>query len=164
MEKENKDALERLREKIKKCGKEAIIEMAIPRNMYIERVGGIFPQIIRHWCLIHYFTLVQKTENKQHWQGELIGFIESASDYKIKKGNLLSRQQALEQMVTSYNFKSRGTIDKINVKKFKDEGVNIVNNKFYDYTVFDFLNNFDFIIDLIAMQDKDKIRNYVNNL
>lgn len=83
---------------------------------------------------------------------------------KIKKGNLLSRQQALEQMVTSYNFKSRGTIDKINVKKFKDEGVNIFNNKFYDYTVFDFLNNFDFIIDLIAMQDKDKIRNYVNNL
>lgn len=164
MEKENKDALERLREKIKKCGKEVIIEMAIPRNMYIERVGAIFPQIIRHWCLIHYFTLIQKTENKQHWQGELMGFFSNISKIAIKDNKENNRKQALEQAINQYNFRIRETINKINVKKFKDEGIDIVNNAFYNYTIIDFLNELDKIIDLIAKRNTNEIREYIKNL
>lgn len=153
-----------IRKHIKKRVREILLEMAYSRNEYIDKVSAIFPQIITHWCLIRYFSLIQETKNKLHWQGELLGFFKTTSRYVLKNSNQISRERALFQMINANNFKVKEIVKRIIEPKFIQENVNSNNNVFYDYTIEDYLKEVDKLTLLIANQNYDEIVEYIKKL
>lgn len=76
-----------------------LTEMSFNRNEYKSKIDNLFPQVLQNWCLVHYYTLTDKKETKEHWADEFRGHLLTISRYKIKgNDSLVSREKVLQEI------------------------------------------------------------------
>ena len=67
--------------------KPLMMEMALYRKDYKNRMNSIIPQVLTNWCLTRYCTVSEQEYSKSHWTGELSGYLLTASRLSLKKND-----------------------------------------------------------------------------
>lgn len=69
-----------------------LYEYAVHRSDFVNRVSNLLPQILENWCLVHYCTLVGRTETKEHWKEELRTHMLNVGGLDIKSNNKTNKR------------------------------------------------------------------------
>lgn len=115
-------------EVVYKCySKLPLNEYFVKRSKFVDNVWHLSYQIIENWCLVHYCTLVGRTELKEHWKDELIAHLTNIGRDGIKANNSVgTRMKAIAEgfdYASLYDGSER--ILQIVQDKFKQENINI---------------------------------------
>lgn len=142
-----------------------LMEYAHPRAKYVENVSNLAKQIIENWCLVHYCTIVGRTELKEHWQTELYAHMSNIGQDSIKGNKSLEtkRKAIIEGFDVRDLFNGQDKIFDIIYKKFSLEGID-VKSKEVVQTINDCVNSLDTIIDEIADYGAVKLDDYINSI
>ena len=127
----SKDLKDIIYEVVYKCySKLPLNEFFIKRSQFVNNVWHLSYQIIENWCLVHYCTLIGRTETKEHWKDELIAHLTNIGRDGIKANNSVStRMKAIAEgfdYASLYDGEKR--ILQIVQDKFKRENINIDEN------------------------------------
>ena len=143
-----------------------MLEYAVDKKSYINRVWNLSPILISHWCLIKFHRLSNDGEIYiPHWKRELFGWMESLSLMNLKgKNNAENKYNALYQAFDSMDYTSNLDVIKNAIrKKFQDENVDI-QSPLIDEVATAFIVDLENIMHFIACGDINTIRDYVNSL
>ena len=102
-----------------------LMEYAIPRSEFIEKISNQCQQILENWCLVRYCSIFGRTQTKEHWMSELGTAIMRASKGQIKKNNSYeTRVKAIEEAFDWNDLPSSPEhIYDLVVDKFVKEGI-----------------------------------------
>lgn len=135
------------------------------KKEYIRKNDYILKKIVGFWCLARYARLSNKVEKFEQWKNELLKLMIEISTIDLDKNNTeLNRLHILKRMSNLFDLKSKTALILINDRTFLKEGVDIDTIPMYNEIVNDYIKETKKIFNLLAKQDKEKIRNYVNNL
>lgn len=142
-----------------------IMEYAIPRSKFIENAYNLSQQIIENWCLIHYCTIIERTETKEHWKTELYAHMNNVSRSIIKANNSYeTRLKALKEAFDWNDlYDSEERVSRIISGKFKIEKIP-TNTSEYLKCVNDCFNSIDAIVDVMAKFDPSLIEDYIETI
>lgn len=152
-----------LREELTNCIQESLIlEYAVPRKEFVEKIENLFDQIIENWCLVHYCTLVGRTELKEHWKSELRAHLLKSLRYKISGNNSYeARVKAIGSICDKDELNDANIINMTVNTKFKVEKIDVKSNE-YKQCITDCANAMGDIINVIAKADIDFVDQYIN--
>lgn len=142
-----------------------ILEYAIPRSKFIENAYNLSSQIIENWCLVHYCTIVGRTETKTHWRDELYSHMDNVSRDTIKSNNSYEvRAKALtEAFEWNDLFSGSDRIIRLTSRKFNKENINIESKEYFQ-CMEDCFNSIGDIIDVMAKFDPLEIEKYIETI
>ena len=163
---DNKILTERITEIVRQKLQEFILlEYAVDRNTFIQRVYNLSRQIVIHWCLIQYGRLTHTEDSINHWKKELRGWMSTICEMELKKNNSIdTRLKAITQAWIDLDYTSRpDIIKKVITCKFRDEGINMASEEVKQICL-DMINEAQILIHLMADADVDAIYDYVENL
>lgn len=122
-----------LRDIIRECiyriyTKMPLYEYAVHRSEFVYRVSNLLPQILENWCLIHFCTLSERTQTKEHWKDELMTHMLNVGGLDIKGNN-----KAEKRLKAIYEgFETRDLLGECSEKiflyiqgKFKKENIDV---------------------------------------
>lgn len=139
-----------------------LMEMAYDRKEIQMEFKHQFNNILTNWCLLKYISLTDdKKELRNHWKMELFNAIESVQSMSLTKGN--NRKTVQKALLEFYYTKAE--YDKKNLAPIVELKFEIENIAF---DVFELCEQFKEeifnIIHLIAFDDVNKIKSYVNGI
>ena len=142
-----------------------MLEYAIDRKAFINRVWNLSPMLISHWCLIRYNRLTDREEYIDHWKNEVFGWMEYISVMKLKRNNdVESRQKALLQAWDDLDYISNPEAIKAAIyRKFGNEEIDM-RTPLIDEVANAFIADSHTIIALISKGDVGEMREYINSL
>ena len=142
-----------------------MLEYAIDRKAFINRVWNLSPMLISHWCLIRYNRLTDREEYIDHWKNEVFGWMEAIQLLKLKgKNDVESRQKALSQAFNDIEYTTNPKVVKGAIRrKFHDEQIDI-NLPIIDEIICGFMSDIPQLINLMANDDVQPMREYINSL
>ena len=160
--------IKKLNEHIKELlQSDMVYEMAIPRKKFKEKIENLMIQILENWCLVHYCTIVGRTETKNYWKNnELRPHLIQCAYYKMQGNNSYeARLKVLQEVWSETECDSDlSAIDNAVCTKFAIEGIDTKNNDSYKKCIQDCLNAAPDIMHVIALGKADKIQEYINTL
>lgn len=143
-----------------------LIEMAMERKAFKERVEHILPQIIENWCLI-YYSRITNTNKKliNHWKSELDAHISSIISYQIKGNNSLQkRNKIILNLCNELDYNLTQTIAIIVRNKFLKEHLDVKSKEYFE-TCEQFTNYSDDLIHTLSQYGNvDEVDNYLAKL
>ena len=142
-----------------------IMEYAEPRRKFVEHVANLSYQIIENWCLVHYCTIINRTQSKEHWQKELLTHMGNLGTTSIKKNDSVEvRQKAIEEGFNVRDiFESPQRINKIIGKKFIIEDIDYQSDEVKKVCA-DCFDSLKDIINLIANFDPSETMGYIKSI
>jgi len=142
-----------------------VMEMAMPRKSFKERLASLLPQIIENWCLIRYCSYYQTDNpNIQHWKIELRAHLVTICRTKIDNGNRIPvRVKVFEEVVKEDEFDDPEMIMYTVSTKFSEENLSYKGERF-DTIVNEFVEELYLLKSIVANGTVDGIINYVNNI
>lgn len=139
-----------------------LFEYLIYRNDFTKMCWNLSHQILENWCLVHYCTLVGRTELKEHWKDELLSYLDRIDRNGIKSNNSpKSREKAIRQgfdMADLFDVNSK--IYKYVWKKFEKE--QIFDKEIVQQVIIDFHNSLDDIVNILS--NESDIEGYVDTI
>lgn len=153
-------------EVIYKCySKLPLNEYFIKRSKFVDNVWHLSYQIVENWCLVHYCTLVGRTELKEHWKDELIAHLTTIGREDIKANNSVgTRTRAIAEgfdYASLYDGNNR--IMQIISTKFKKEQIPI--DELVVKTAEDFSESINDIVKVLAeFHINYGVEEYVNTI
>lgn len=143
-----------------------LLEMAMERKAFKERVERILLQIIENWCLIYYSKITNSNEKLiNHWKSELDAHISSVISYQIKGNNSpQKRNKVICELWDELDYKLPQTIAIIVRNKFLKEHLDIKSNEYFE-TCEQFVNYSDNLIHTLSQYgNTDAVDNYLAKL
>lgn len=142
-----------------------IMEYALPRSKFIDNAFNLSQQIIENWCLVHYCTIIGRTNTKEHWKSELYAHMDNVSKNTIKKNNSLENRKKAFVEAFDYNdlFTTPDRIIRLTLRKFIKEHIDTKSEE-YIKCVNDCFNSVNDIIDVLADGDVYKIGEYIESI
>lgn len=139
-----------------------LLEMALPRKEYINRVDAELPQLIENWCLVHYAKLSgDKQELINHWRNELRTHIFNIVKLKLKDDKQLVYEKALYEIWNKMEYYDPEIINMTIISKFIKENINVRNNKDYLNTIYDFITQSKRLIYIMSNKNVNDINDYI---
>ena len=144
--------------------KSFILEYAIQRKTFVSLVRDLSYQIIENWCLIHYCTLTNRSQTKEHWKDELKAYLKRLIRLSIKNNDFKTRLKAAKEGFNESDmYVSEELLFSFVKDKFKTEKIEL------DYIVKEVIrdcyNSLDSIIEIIATyNDHEKMDEYINSI
>jgi hypothetical protein len=144
--------------------KHMLTEMAFPMGIYKQKIDNIFPQILTHWCLVHYCTITCDPLSKEQWKEELRGHLATTAKYSIKRNDAPDKRLKVFHEVWEENdFSLPNTINLTVYNKFFEEGIDVRSDD-YATTLIDCISSAQGIFDAILSRNTDTIRQYVETV
>lgn len=143
-----------------------LLEMAMERKAFKERVEHLLPQIIENWCLIYYSRITNTNAQLiNHWKSELNTHISSVISYQIKGNNQpQKRSKVIGEIWDELDYNLPNTISIIIRSKFLKEHLNVKSNEYFE-TCEQFVNySDDLIYTLSQYGNVDMVDNYLAKL
>lgn len=142
-----------------------LMEYSIPRSNFVSKAYNLCKQIIENWCLVHYCTLIGRTQTKDHWSNELSTHMVNIGSSSIKGNNSINtRITALMEGFGKENLPSNHEIIiKIIANKFKKEGFDPNSKEVIKCSV-DCHEAINDIITVIAEGDAGNINQYIKTI
>ena len=165
----NEDSIKRIiRESIGKVLKEnkdgILLEMALPRKTYKERIVNLIPQLLENWCLVRYCTIVGNIPTKSHWQSELRGVILTISRLTMSGNDSVeSRHKVLDEIWNDEDYYIPHTLNMTIANKFITENISIKSEE-YGNVLLDCIESKENIFNVILQRDIESITRYVENI
>lgn len=139
-------------------------EMALPRKSYKEKVDSLIPQILENWCLVHYCTIIGRTEYKIHWSDELRGHLLTISRFSIKGNDSVeSRMKVLQELWEENDYNQVQFLNMTVASKFIKEGIDISSTE-YGQVLGDCIVSEQELFDVIISRDIALIANYSRSI
>lgn len=139
-----------------------LLEYLIHRDKFVDLCWNLSQQILENWCLVHYCTLVDRNDLKEHWKDELKAYLYRIDSNGIKSNNSpKNRIKAIKEgfeMADLFDINSK--VYKSVYRKFKKE--NIKNDEIIEQVINDFYNSIDDLINVLSY-DSD-IEEYVDSI
>lgn len=149
---------------LKENQEELLLEMALPRKTYKERISNLIPQLLENWCLVRYATIHGGIQQKLHWQTELRGHILTMSRLSITGNDTpSSRLKVFNEIWREEDLNLPGTLNMVIANKFMVEGINIKTEE-YGQVLYDCINATNKIYEIIVGRDIDAISQYVESI
>lgn len=124
-------------------------EMSLTLKEYKRRLEFLRCQIVENWCLCKWCQLYDpKCSIFNHWSNELKAYIKSLKFLKVKAGD---KRKATEQTIELCDLNVESMIALIIKSKFNTE--NIMNEKERFYVCKAFVNNIDYLVDVLTDDD-----------
>ena len=145
---------------------EILLEYAIPRGKFVEKVTNLTTQIIENWCLLRFSTLAGISgESRDHWKSELFSHMSNIGDDTIKKNNSYeTRLKAIEEGFAEKDLPSTPErVMKLVGRKFIIEKMDMKCQEFQT-AVNDCHNAIGTIMDKIANGDFQVIYDYIQTI
>ena len=132
---------------------------------FIKSNKGTVRQVVENWCLVHYCFLINRDMTLNHWRRELYTQMHNCAKVSFPNNRYPKRYSKFKEIF----------IDKLNLDN-PQEVINLIYNKFFveegfkedtkllNNIAFDFCNNLNNIIDIIAIGDFSKIKEYAKIL
>ena len=144
--------------------KHLLLEMPLHRKNYKERITNELPQVIINWCLVHYCTIIGRTQSKEHWKDELRGHIFGISSLSIKENDgVKKRLKVLSEIWAEDDYDKPKNLTLKVCNKFIKEQINIDSEEFVT-TIQDCLNCKEGLFNVILSRDIETARNYVDSI
>lgn len=142
-----------------------LLEYAIPRAKFIDKVADLAGQILEHWCLVHYCTLIGRTKTKDHWTKELFAFLSNLSNQTIKNNNSdKSRLKAVYEGFSQIDVPTTPErIEKLVGSKFIIEDIDVQTPEFKQ-CIENCHNAIPSIIQVIVSGDYKAINQYISTI
>ena len=140
-------------------------EYFVNRSKYVDNVWHLSYQIVENWCLVHYCTIVGRTETKEHWKDELITHLSNIGRDGIKANNSVkTRLKAVKEGFEYANlYEGKEILLKLVEDKFKTEKIKIDDTVLK--TIEDCSNSIDDIATVVAeFYVNNRIREYVEGI
>ena len=119
---------------IEKLSQTTLFEMAIDRSKYIDKLMDRTDQIIENWCLVHYCTLYDQTnQNKNRWKQELLAQCEYIFDLIVR----VDKKKVTRDVMIEYEeLTDTDRIKRKIKKKFQIEGFEIKDDLVRDFATY----------------------------
>jgi hypothetical protein len=161
--------LNELNDLVKECvyriySKLPLYEYAVHRTDFVYRVSNLLPQILESWCLIHYCSLVGRTQTKEHWKDELFAHMSNIGGLEIKSNNKFKKRlKAIYEGFEIRDLPNKGTkqISFYIERKFISKGID-VNDNVFKQVVYDCYNSLKNIAEAIA--EPLNIKEYIETI
>lgn len=143
-----------------------LIEMAMKRKSFKERVEHILPQIIENWCLIYYSRITNTNKkNINHWKSELDAHISSIISYQIKGNNSQQkRNKIILNLWDELDYNIAQTIAIIVRNKFLKEHLDVKSKEYFE-TCEQFTNYSNYLIHTLSQYGNvDEVDKYLAKL
>ena len=139
-------------------------EMALPRKNYKDKVDSLIPQILENWCLVHYCSIIGRTEYKTHWSDELRGHLLTASRFSIKESDSMeSRMKVLQELWSENDYSQVQFLNMTVVNKFIKEGIDTSAAE-YGQVLEDCIGSEQDLFNVILSRDIALITNYSRSI
>lgn len=139
-------------------------EMALPRKNYKDKVDSLIPQILENWCLVHYCSIIGRTEYKIHWSDELRGHLLTASRFSIKGNDSVeSRMKVLQELWSENDYNQAQFLNMTVVNKFIKEGIDTSSIE-YGQVLEDCIGSEQELFNVILSRDIALITNYSRSI
>lgn len=141
-----------------------LVEMALRRKVYKNRIDNLMPQVIENWCLVHYCTLSGNNLYKEHWKSELRGYIVSIFRLAIKDNNSeKSRNHVFSEIWIENEFDEPSIIDYVINTKFKREKIDTTTETYADI-IADFVFSQKKLIEVMLSKDYNVLDSYLETI
>ena len=139
-------------------------EMALPRKNYKDKVDSLIPHILENWCLVHYCSIIGRTEYKTHWSDELRGHLLTASRFSIKENDSMeSRMKVLQDLWSENDYSQVQFLNMTVVNKFIKEGIDTSAAE-YGQVLEDCIGSEQDLFNVILSRDIALITNYSRSI
>lgn len=144
--------------------KHLLMEMALPRGVYKQKIDNELPLILINWCLVHYCTITGRPLSKEHWKVELRGHLATAARYSLKGNDAPEKRlKVFNQVWDENDFSMPNAINLTVNNKFYEEGLDVKSDD-YSTTLIDCLSYARDIFDAILSRNTDTITQYVDTI
>lgn len=142
-----------------------VMEMAMPRKGFKERMASLLPQIAENWCLVRYCRYYQPDNpNLNHWKIELRAHLVTICRTKIDNGNRIPvRVRVFEEVVKEEELDDAEMIMYIVSTKFSEKNLPYKGERF-DTVVNEFVEELYLLKSIVANGTVGNVINYVNNV
>ena len=167
--------MEKKKKELRELAKKALTEVkAIKRGLMLEfyakerqeyekLINGKTETLFSHWCLIRYCTITGRTQTKDHWKGEVIGYLTELAKEKIKPKNNRKIVEKMAINLWSVYATDSDAVVKLIINKFKKEGIELRIENMLP-CVHDLQKNIPTMVELIAYGTIHDIIKYVNSI
>lgn len=151
-----------VRIKKKNSIKHSILEMALEKAKYQDRIFNLMPQIVQNWCLCYYCKRYDSNnENYYGWRKELIAHLGNLNSI-IVKGD--KHKWTYEEVIKDDEFDNLNVIKKVCEYKLDDEDQipSLQDPKIREELYSSFSDNVEFLVTLIS--GKESVKPVIDSL
>ena len=128
-----------------------ILEMALEKSKYQDRVFNLMPQIVQNWCLCEYCRTYDPGNINYHgWRKELIAHLGNLNSI-IVKGD--KQKWTYEEVIKDDEFNNLEVIKRVCEYKLDEEDDIDFTQEIRDTLYKSFSDNAEFIVNLISGKD-----------